>query len=138
MKMGFEGLVYYGTAGSTASTLIENRGDVTIDVDPQTDDTTVAGDGTGPPLESEDVATRKWSATMNMKNDSSDSVLEALRVAACAGTQVAIRMKDYSSGKGYDGDCNVKMSHGKPLKGAQTFDFTFTPNNKLRAPDPYS
>jgi hypothetical protein len=72
-----------------------------------------------------------------MKNSSTDSVLEALRTAAAAGGQVAIRMKDYASGKGYDGDCNVKESHGRALNGEQTFDYTLTPNGKLRAPSLY-
>ncbi len=137
MKMGFEGLIYYGVKGSTASTLINNRVDVSFDTDPQMASTTVAGAGTAPPIESEDVCTVKWSSTLKMKNDTTDTVLTALRTAAAAGNQVAIRMKDHSAGKGYDGDCNVKESYGGTLNGEQTFDFTFTPNNKLRAPQLY-
>ena len=134
MKMGFEGLVYYGVAGSTASTLITNRVDVTLDVDPQMGDTTVAGSGSAVPIESERPATIKFSSTLTMKNSGSDAILAALRAAAAAGTPVAYRMVDYSGGKGFDGDVNVKMSSGRPLKGEQTFDFTFTPNNLLRNP----
>ncbi len=134
MKMGFEGLVYYGVAGSTASTLITNRVDVTLDVDPQMGDTTVAGSGSAVPIESERPATIKFSSTLTMKNSGSDPILAALRAAAAAGTPVAYRMVDISGGKGFDGDVNVKMSSGRPLKGEQTFDFTFTPNNLLRNP----
>ena len=137
MKMGFEGLVYYGVAGSTASTLITNRVDVTLDVDPQMGDTTVVGSsatGAVVPIESERPATIKFSSTLTMKNSGSDAVLTALRTAAAAGTAVAYRMVDISGGKGFDGDVNVKMSSGRPLKGEQTFDFTFTPNNLLRTP----
>jgi len=138
MKMGFEGLIYYGVKGSTASTLISNRVDVSCDTDPQMAPTTVCGTGTAPPIESEDVTTVKFSATLKMKNlGSTDTVLQALRTAAATGGQVAIRMVDYSAYKGFDGDVNVKESFGGNLGSEQTFDFTFTPNNKLRTPQLY-
>ena len=137
MKMGFEGLAYHGTKGSTASTLISNRVDLTFDVDPQMAPTTVAGAGTSPPIETEGVATIKWSATLKMKSVAADAVLAALRTAAAAGGAVAIRLKDYASGKGYDGDVNVKETWGGNLNGEQTFDFTLTPNGLLRSPQLY-
>ena len=137
MKMGFEGLAYHGTKGSTASTLIANRVDVSFDVDPQMAPTTVAGPGTAPPVETEGVATIKWSCTIKMKNSTSDAVLAALRTAAASGNAVALRFKDNSAGKGYDGDCNVKETFGGNLNGEQTFDFAFTPNGDLRAPALY-
>ena len=138
MKMGFEGLVYYGAKGSTASTLILNRVDFTFDTDPQMAPTTVAGAGTAPPVETEGVATVKWSATLKMKAVAGDAVLLALRTAAAAGTPVALRMKDYASGKGYDGDVNVKETFSGNLNGEQTWDFTFTPNGLLRTPTLYT
>lgn len=137
MKMGFEGLAYYGVKGSTANTLISNRVDFNFDVDPQMAPTTVAGAGTAPPVETEGVATIKWSATLKMKNVAGDAVLTALRTAAAAGNAVALRMKDYAAGKGFDGDVNVKESYGGTLNGEQTYDFTFTPNGLLRAPSVY-
>ena len=137
MKMGFEGLVYYGTAGSTASTQITNRDECTIDTDPEMAETTVAGAGSSVPMKSEAPVAVGWSMTLGMKNTGSDSVVEALRTAAAAGTPVAIRMKDHSSGKGYDGDCNVKDSSDRGMKGTQTSSFTFTPNNASREPQYY-
>ena len=133
-KMAFEGLAYYGTAGSTASTLITNRVDITLDTDPQMADTTVAGAGTSPPIETEAVTTIKWSCTMTMPRDTTDSVATALKAAAAGGTAVALRLKDYSSGAGYDGDVNVKLSDSRSLKDKQMLSFTFTPNNSLRTP----
>ncbi len=137
MKMGFEGLAYYGVKGATAATLISNRVDVSYDLDPQMAPTTVAGAGTAPPIESEGVCTLKFSCTIKLKNDPTDAVLTALRTAAAAGNAVALRLKDYASGKGYDGDCNVKEAYGGNLNGEQTFDYTFTPNNALRTPQLY-
>ena len=138
MKMGFEGLAYHGTKGSTASTLIANRRDITFDTDPQMAPTTVCGDGATPPIECEAVATRKWSCTITMPHSASDAVLEAFRVAAAAGTAVALRLKSYASGKGYDGDANVKESYNGPMNGEQVYSYTLTPNNLLRAPNLYT
>lgn len=136
-RMGFEGLAYQGTKGSTAATLISNRVDISCDTDPQMAPTTVAGAGASPPIESEGVTAIKFSCTIKMKNVASDTSLSALRTCAAAGTAIALRLKDYSAGKGYDGDCNVKESFGGNLNGEQTFDFTLTPNNDLRAPQLY-
>lgn len=135
--MGFEGQVFYGAAGSTAATQVLNSKDIKITPDPQMGDTTVRGPGVSPPIESESVSSIKWSMTMNMLNDKSDPVVESLKVANAAGGIVAIRMKDFAGGKGYNGDCNVKAEQGIPLKGEQTVDFTFTPNNNLRTPQIY-
>lgn len=138
MKMGFEGLIYYGVKGSTASTLISNRVDVSYDTDPQMAPTTVCGAGTAPPIETEGVCTIKHSITLKMKNaGSTDTVLQALRSAAASGGQVAIRTVDYAAYKGFDGDCNVKESYGGGIGSEQTFDFTLTPNNALRTPQLY-
>jgi hypothetical protein len=137
MRRGFEGQIFYGVKGTTAATLIENRVDFTTDTDPQMAPTTVAGLTTSTPLESEDVVAIKFSATLNMLNKESDAVLQALRTAANTGNQVALRTKDYASGKGFDGDVNVKESYGAPLNGQQTVNFTLTPNNRLREPQFY-
>lgn len=141
MKMGFEGLAYYGAKGGTAGTLITNRVDISFDVDPQMAPTTVAGAGVSPPIETEDVATIKWSATIKMKNDAGEvspsGAIVAFRAAAAAGGQIALRLKDYASGKGYDGDVNVKETFSGSLNGEQQFDFTCTPNGKLRVPQLY-
>jgi hypothetical protein len=137
MKRGFEGLIYQGTAGTTASTLISNRVDVSYDIDPQMTPSHVAGAGTSPPKEAEVVTSVKFSLSLKMRNVAGDAVLTALRTAAAAGTPVAIRMIDATAGKGYDGDMNVKESWSGPLGGGQDFDFTFTTNNSLRTPQYY-
>jgi hypothetical protein len=137
ITMGFEGQVFYGVKGSTAATQIGNSRDIKISVDPQMGDTTVRGTTGTAPVETEGVSSLKWSMTLNMVNSTSDAVVSALKTAAYGGTQVAIRMKDYAAGKGYDGDCNVKCEQGVPIKGEQTVDFTFTPNRDSRAPSLY-
>jgi len=140
IKMGFEGVIYTGTAGTTAGTLITDARDVKLSIDPEMGNTTVRGDSSAPPVDTEQVTALKASITLSLINNTAGvpaTVLQALLGAGAAGTAVAIRMKDYVSGKGYDGDCNVKWELGAPLKGEQTFDFTFTPNRVLRVPQLY-
>lgn len=133
-KVGYEFELYYGTAGSTASQKIENSRDADYDVSPTFADTSVRGDGSGPVIESERVAALKPQITWSMIDRSDDTILAALLAAGANGTAVAIRTKDHSSGKGYDGDCNITWRQGAPFRGEQTFEFTATPNSDLRTP----
>lgn len=129
-KMGFEGIAYYGVAGSTAATAITDSADISETFEVEKGNTTVRGNSSSPPIETEDVTVRKYSVEITMLNRSTDTVLEALRVAAAAGTPVALRMKDYAAGKGFDGDVTLSMTHGKPLRGEQTIQFTATPTRQ--------
>lgn len=129
-KMGFEGILYYGVAGSTASTQITNCRDVTLSYTPEKGDTTVRGDGSGPVVNSSRVVAIGHTLSFNMVNKSDDSTLAALLAAAAAGTPVALRGKDYSSGKGPDFDYTLEVSNGQPFKGEQTFDFTAEPTDE--------
>lgn len=139
--MGFEGVSFYGTAGSTASTQILIGRDTTIATDHTRAPTTVKGTGAAPPLVTEDVVAVSWSATINLVNDDAGAgatVLAAFRAAAAAGTPVALRMKDHSAGMGFDGDVTMTSSQGEPLAGEQTMDFTCTPTKQsARAPQFY-
>ncbi len=128
-KMGFEGLIYANAAdGSAATTQLLYTRDMSISVDPEFGETTVRGDGSAPPINTKRVTAFEWSADFNMIEKSDDSSVELLKVAAAAGTAVAFRMKDYSGGKGFDGDVVLSCKQGKPLKGEQTTDFTAVPS----------
>jgi hypothetical protein len=136
-KMGFEGEIFYGTAGSTGATKITNSQDITITYDIEEGPTTVRGSGSSPPINTSRVTALSFSVEWTMLLKSDDTTLENLRVAAAAGNPVAIRLKDYSSGKGYDGDCILNVNHGVPLKGEQTVRFTGKPNDDNRTPQLY-
>lgn len=136
-KMGFEGLIYRGTAGSTAATQITNSQDITISYDNEEGATTVRGDGSAVLINTSRVVAKTVSIEFTMLVKSDDTNLEALRVAEAAGTPVALRLKDYSAGKGFDGDVILSMQHGMPLKGEQTVRFTAKPNDDNRAPQLY-
>jgi hypothetical protein len=133
-KMGFEGKLYLGTTGSTAATLLENVTDVTITLDVEKGNTTVRGDGSVPPINTEAVTIRSWSCQWTMINDINDASLTTLKSAAALATSVAIRTKDHITGTGFDGDCYITMENGQPLRGEQTFQFTAVPNRNTRTP----
>ena len=133
-KMGFEGLLYYGPAGTIASQAVTLSRDITETFDIEEGPTTVKGAGSVAPLETTRVTGRKYSVEFQTIYKSDDTIVLAMLAAAVAGTPVAIRTKAHTTGLGYDGDMNLKWKWGKPLKGEQTVDFTGTPNDDERAP----
>ena len=137
-KMGFEGQLFYGAAGSTASTLLGNTRDITLTFETEQGDTTKRGDGSAPPIETEDVTLRRVGIEFQMINDVTDSELAALEAAAAAGTPVALRGKDHSAGKGPDGDFILSRGKPLPLRGEQVITFTARPTRQSgRDPLPY-
>lgn len=139
VKMGFEGQVFQGATGSTATNQITNITDVSYNLDIEEGNTTVRGAGSSVPIETMDPTVLKTTIEFTMINDITDTILAALRAAAFGGTGIALRLKDYSAGKGFDGDVFLKCEHGEPIKGEQTFKFTATPSRSFgRAPVLYT
>jgi len=132
-KMGFEGLLYYGAAGSTGSTLMTNVQDVTISHDNEEGATGTRNASSGPIVNTSRVTAKNVSLEFTMIVKSDDAALEYLRSCEAAGMPVALRGKDHSAGKGPDLDWILAMQHGQPLKGEQTVRFTAKPNDDLRA-----
>ena len=134
-RMGYEGQLLYGTAGSTAATLVTNCVDLDYDTAAEKAPTTVRGAGTTPPIETERVTSIKPTITWKMLNKPADTTLSALVAAARTGAAVALRTKSYSAGTGYDGDCTLSVKNGMTLKGEASFDFTATAtDDEGRAP----
>lgn len=133
-KMGYEAQLFIGAAGSTPATQMTNCVDLEYNMDPETGDTSTRGDGTSVPVATEKVTGLKPEITFKALSRPSDTTLAALLAAAFTGGAMAARYKNHSSGKGYDGDVNVKVKNGAPLKGEQTFEFTLTANDQLRDP----
>lgn len=135
-RMGFEGILLRGTAGSTAATAVTNSRDITESFDADTGDTTVRGaDGSGPPIETVRITRRKYDLQWNMTEDDTDTSLTAFKAAAAAGTPIAIRTKSYTSGTGIDMDMVItSIKQGKPINGESTVDITAKPNRDNRTP----
>ena len=143
-KMGFEGVAYYGTAATKASTQLLTATDVSYSMTPNKAATTARGAGTSPPMTTERVVSITMQIEWTMINKiggAGATALAACRVAAAAGTGIALRLKDYSAdgGKGFDGDVTLDCKEGYPQGGEQTFAFTATPTNAYgREPVAYS
>lgn len=123
-KMGYEALLYYGAAGSTASTQITNCRDVTYENDLTMGDTTIKGDGSVVPIATARPTGRSVSLSWTMVMKSNDTTLTALIAAARTGAAVALKCIPYSGGAGLDADCYIGMSNPQPLGGEQTVTFT--------------
>lgn len=123
-KMGYEGILYYGVAGSTAATQVTNCRDLSYAFGPVNEDTTVRGSGSTPPIRtSRPVARELRTLSWQMIEKSDDSTLTALKAAAAAGTPVALRTVSRSGATGFDGDVTISCTNGQPLAGTQTWDF---------------
>ncbi len=133
-KMGYEKVLYYGTAGSQAATQLTIIRDVTYNTTTEKGETTANGDGNAPPIVTERVTARSVELTFDMINDSANASLASMIAAARAGTTVALYYKDYSTGKGFDGDVILEVENGAPYKGEQTYSFTARPNDDDRTP----
>lgn len=130
-RMGFEGRILRGTGGSVAGTdMTDSATDVTISISHERAKTTVRGAGTSPPMTTERVVAVTVGIEFTLLNVQGKAHVDALRTAANAGTPVSIRTKDYSSGKGFDGDVTIEYKEGQPLNGEQTYQFTATPTNE--------
>lgn len=132
-KMSFEGLAYYGTVGSTpgAGGLIPETRDMSMTFTSEKGSTTVREvDGSGNPVvpvETENVTVLKWQFDFQTLNVPGNAIIAALLAASFAGTPIALRTKDFASGKGYDGDVILEHKQGLSLRGEQTLDFTAKP-----------
>jgi hypothetical protein len=122
-KMGYEAKLYYGAAGSTASTLITNSRDIKYDTNPVSGDTTTRGSGASPPIRTGRAVALEASLTWSMVNKSDDATLTALLAAARTGAAVALRYIPHTGSTGLDADCIISVSNGAPLGGESTFDF---------------
>jgi hypothetical protein len=133
--MGYEAKLYYGAAGSTASTLITNSRDLKYDTNPVSGDTTVRGSGSTPPIRTGRTVALEVALTWTMVLNTADATLTALIAAARTGAPVALRVIPATGGTGLDADCIISVSAGAPLGGEQTVDFALVSlNDDSRAP----
>jgi len=131
-KMGYEGLLYRGDKGTTATTLVTSRIDATFDIGVETGSTTSAGDGTLVPIDTGEATMITAALTFNMVVADDDASLAAFQAAAVVGLPIALRFIPFTGSSGLDADCVISTKRGTPLQGAQTMDITV---EKLSASD---
>jgi len=136
--MGYQAQILIGTVGSTPSAQFKNVVDLEYNLEIEMGDTSTRGDGSALPVATEKPTAKKPEITFKSLSRPNDTILAALLAAGDAGAAMGVRYKNASSGKGYDGDMNVKWKNGAPLKGEQTFEFTLTANDQLRNPNTWT
>lgn len=131
-RKGHEMMVYYGTAGSTAATLISAN---VVDVDPGGDDFDFVdlpdrGDGTIIPQMDEYPVKKNSQPTFSMVYHDGDSHMTALLAAADANPPVGKAFKFIRVASGvvaFDGDCWIKLSSPGAIAEGQTVEFELHP-----------
>jgi hypothetical protein len=136
-RMWFDGMIYYGAAGATASTLLHNIKDASYVFEYDEGETTERGDGTVAPIKEFEVASRGVTIEFTMNNKDNDTAMEAMLTALFVGTPIALRTKDKSAGKGFDGDVVLSLNHDCPMNGGQSYSFTAKPNGRTRIAELY-
>lgn len=130
-KVGLDGKLYYGTAGSTATNELTIVRDVTADIAVDEADASTRASGW-----KDYIPTMKdMTLTFDIVNDPSNAGYQALRAACMAGTPIALRSLDSASGEGPDADfCVYGFPRSEPLGDVQTISLTCKPTHVNRQP----
>lgn len=124
-RMGFEGLLYWGTAGSTASTELQIARDVSYRF--EMDEADVSDRSSI--INLVDVAGISFSLEFEVNNQDTDAFVAAMRAAVAAGTPLAFRTRDKTSGFGVDGDFVFSDDESQPLRDAQRLRISARPTD---------
>lgn len=136
--LGKDCALYYGTAGSTADTLVENVKDVTLNLTTGEADVTTRGSGGW----REFIATlRDGGASFEILWDTSDAFFTAIQTAFINGTLIAMLVLDDAiadGGQGLDADMMVSsFTRNETLDDAVTASIEVKPGRSTRAPSWY-
>ncbi len=124
-RMGHEGELYYGTAGSTAGTELTIARDVTYSWESTEADISDRSSI----IDLVAVAGIKFSLEFEVLNQDSNAFISTLRTAASGGTALAFATKDKASGYGVDADFVVSVEESQTLRDAQRIKVTCMPTD---------
>jgi hypothetical protein len=125
-RMGFEGKLYYGTAGGAATTELKIARDVSYrfeNVEADISDRNSI-------IDLFDVAGIGFSLEFEVNNQDTDAFIAAARAAIITGAALAFKTEDKASGWGVTGDFIMSDDEGQPLRDAQRLRFTCRPTDK--------
>jgi hypothetical protein len=125
-KMGFEGLLLWGAAGSTGTTELKIVRDVSYSFENSEADISDRNSI----IDLADVAGVKFGLEFEVNNQTTNAFIAAARAASIAGTAIAFRTRDVAAGWGVDGDFIVAVSETQPLRDAQRLAIKATPTDK--------
>ncbi len=131
-KLGLEGKLYHGAAGSTANTELANVKDLTLNLESsEADVTTRANNGWRATVAALKDASIEW----EMVWDSDDAGFTAIKNAYFNGTPIALAILDGVNGEGLDADFAITgFSRSEPLEEAMSVSVTAKPTYSTRAP----
>jgi hypothetical protein len=125
-RMGLEGLLLWGTAGSTGTTELKIARDVSYKF--ETTEADISDRNSI--IDLVDVGGVKFSLEFEVNNQDTNSFIAAARTASIAGTAIAFRTRDKAAGWGVDGDFVVSVDESQPLRDAQRLKITASPTDK--------
>jgi hypothetical protein len=125
-RMGFEGKVYWGAAGSTAGTELTIVRDVSYSIAPEYANTADRGSL----CNTVDVAGFDFELQFEVNNHDGNAFVAAARAAAVTGGAIAFRTRDRASGWGVDGDFCIRLEENQALRDAQRLRIVAAPTDK--------
>ena len=134
-KAAWERVIYRGTAGTIAGTLITpNVIDIGMSADPERTEITARGNGTTVPKKGEMIVTlARTPGPFTMIYDPDDAHFAAIMTAAEAGTPLAFLIKKSLTGLNeFDGDCTIGHDAPGGLKDGMIVTFTLVPTTEIR------
>ena len=137
--MGFEKIVYIGTAGTTAATQVLDLVNVKVTSSPQYANTISRGDGLTVPVVTKQATSIETTVTFNSLNVPSNANLTTLKAAATStsitGRLIALKVVDVASGTvEFDSDVDLSIDRDAQLSAEQDCAFVATRDRRLRAP----
>jgi len=128
-RMGFEGKLYWGAAGTTGTTELVIARDVSYKFEPTRGEVSDRESI----IEYSRVAMVKFTLEFEVNNNDTNPFIAAIRAAAQAGTLIALRSRDKAAGWGVDGDFSVALDESQQLKDRQAIKVSCEPCNDNRA-----
>jgi hypothetical protein len=131
VNISLDAKAYYGTAGSSAATELATVGDVDVSITKAEAKTPRRGcswtlvRGT----------LKEMEVTFTIQDNPEDAALATLTAAFIAGTAMAFKFLDTTSGEGPDADFEImSMKRSEKIEEAVAYDFTIKPTWSGRAP----
>ena len=131
VRIGLDGKLLQGGAGSTATTEAVNAEDVTLNLGAVEIDITRRG----AKFEATKVLLSTGELSFTLQKREGDAVASALLVAFIAHGRIALYPRDSASGEGLNADYYITaMTDNQPLKDKQTWTVTAKPTDEQRDP----
>ena len=131
-RFGMDAKVYYGTAGSTANTALNNVQEVSPAFTKEEFDATTRDSG----WKNTRSTLKDFALEITLLVEPADAGFKALVASAVNRTAMSLAVLDKASGEGIDADWEVmSFRRAEPINGMLTQAFTCRIRTELRNPD---